>query len=557
MSSIEVNLDVPGDMILYLDAEKFDYVILNLLSNALKYTEPGGQISIQAARDGEWARIIVSDTGIGIPTEDLDVIFERFRQAPAHARTGKEGTGIGLALVREITEVHGGSVEVESRHVDRYPENHGTVFTLSYRLGRAHLEGKNDVIFTDMPEEKKFEGGKFLASLPKRESGAIEQGPVEGEKNGKILIVDDNSEMRGFLHELFHQDYEIIMAENGRDALEAALSSLPHLVVSDVMMPVMDGYELVCRLRDDEKIQRTPVILLTARSGEESRLEAFEHGADDYISKPFSPSLLKSRVAALVERAKRQQLVYERNREIESDLDTARLLQNRLLPSELPDFEGASIHVQYIPVDKVSGDFYDFHTCDDRLHLFIADVSGHGLPGAFLATVTKMALDSLEKKDSPSEIMLKVNKSICRTTVNGNFVTAFYAIIDPIKGIMTFSNAGHAAPLLFRRSSGEFLPAYTRGMVMGWSEEPRYSNSTIELLEGDRLIMYTDGITECMSEEGEIFGEKSLVNFLKQHRDLEKEELSGKLMEKLREHSGREGFDDDICLLVIDFFPRK
>ena len=556
MSTVLLSLETPDTTFLYLDIEKFDFAVMNLFSNAMKFTEPGGKIAVSVFSDEKWVNISVSDTGIGIPASDTDRIFERFRQVPGKTIIGKGGTGIGLALVKEIAEIHGGRVEVESRHIDQYPEAHGSVFTLVFPRGSGHLEDREDVIFLEPSDSDEYEGGKFIVDLPKPDI-CCRDNQQGNEHEATILIIDDNKEMRSFLHELLSSDHNIIMAENGLEGLRAARMCMPDVVVSDVMMPVVDGFEFVRELRNDPNIEMIPVILLTARAGEENRMEGFVHGADDYIAKPFNPALLRSRVAALIERSRYQKLIYERNICIEADLDTARLLQNRLLPSKLPEFSEASIHVQYIPVDKVSGDFYDYFVIDNKLHLFIADVSGHGLPGAFLATVTKMALDSAEDKSLPSGVLQEINKSVCHTTVNGNFVTAFYGVIDPQKKRMLFSNAGHVTPVLFRRSTGEFLPAYTRGRVLGWSEEPGFVDAVIDIVEGDRLVMYTDGITECMNDQREVFGEARLVEFLKENSNASKEDFSRDLIAALRAYSGDEEFDDDLCLLVTDFSFEK
>ena len=201
-------------------------------------------------------------------------------------------------------------------------------------------------------------------------------------------------------------------------------------------------------------------------------------------------------------------IIAERNREIEEELETARLLQRRLLPGGDLDAPGCRFGAAYIPMDKVGGDFYDHATADGSIRLFIADVSGHGLPGAFLATVTKVALDGITERPAASGVLLKLNDSIIRATVNNNYVTAFYCIIDPGMRSLRYCSAGHLPQFLFRSRTGECLPMKTPGMPLGWFGGLSLQESGSE--PGDRLIC-PGGIVECTGG-GEMYGGRLIVH---------------------------------------------
>jgi serine phosphatase RsbU (regulator of sigma subunit)/uncharacterized membrane protein YeaQ/YmgE (transglycosylase-associated protein family) len=245
-------------------------------------------------------------------------------------------------------------------------------------------------------------------------------------------------------------------------------------------------------------------------------------------------------------------IIAERNREIEEELETARLLQRRLLPGGELDAPGCRFSAAYIPMDKVGGDFYDHTSADGSIRLFIADVSGHGLPGAFLATVTKVALDGINERPAASGVLLKLNESICRATVKNNYVTAFYCIIDRDMRRVRYCSAGHLPQFLHRRGSGECIPMKTPGMPLGWFGGLSLEEGSLELGPGDRLVLYTDGIVECTSPGGEMFGEERLISFITGHGDDEPRSFLDGLIAEITAFAGSTTFHDDITCLVLD-----
>ena len=291
----------------YVDPDMWEKVVLNLLSNAFKHTFDG-EIAVRLTWHKEHALLTVTDTGIGIAQNDLAHIFERFhRVRGARART-HEGTGIGLALVHELVKLQGGTIHAASE------VGIGTTFTVSIPSGAAHLPARSNEqartsqsIATNiesyveealrwLPDEG-APGIKHLESTDTRDPSLTDQRP-------RVLLADDNADMRAYIQRLLAPIFEVTAVADGSAALESVKERKPDLVLADVMMPRLDGFELLRALRADERFNTIPMILLSARAGEESRVEGLEAGADDYLTKPFSARELVARVESHVKLAR-------------------------------------------------------------------------------------------------------------------------------------------------------------------------------------------------------------------------------------------------------------
>ncbi|MBC8401643.1 MAG: response regulator [Candidatus Marinimicrobia bacterium] len=299
----------------YCEKDIIVKIINNLLSNALKFTAPGGKIEVDVRTrshynlDDEGALVItITDTGIGIAPERIDNIFNRFYQVDSSETREHEGAGIGLSLTKELVELHKGDISVESQ------EGKGTTFTVSLHLGKSHL--KPEEIVEDF--ERAGESFEPSSLLTEPELVSEQQSPTSKKGVPIVLIVEDNTDVRNYIHG-YLKEYRCFEAADGEEGLHLALKKIPDLIVSDIMMPKMDGVEFCKQIKSDERTSHIPVILLTAKADIESKLEGLETGADDYLTKPFEAKELKARVKNLIDQ--RRQLRERFRKEINPDPD--------------------------------------------------------------------------------------------------------------------------------------------------------------------------------------------------------------------------------------------
>ena len=287
---IAISMDAPDTIMLRADQDKIERICYNLLSNALKYTSEGGEITLTAKEENGRVMISVADNGCGISSDELPYIFDRFYQAKNAGR----GTGIGLAIVKAFTELHHGEVSATS------VEGKGSTFTI-------HIPVRQKGEVTNQPTEKieQLVEPSSAEEVPNQARHIDELiQPYQTDKP-EVLIIDDNIDIRTYLRSVLSEKYNVSEAADGKVGLELARKIVPDIVLSDIMMPVMDGLAFCQQLKTDKAISHIPVILLTARSLDEQRAEGYEHGADAYLSKPFSLRLLFSRIDNLIQSRKK------------------------------------------------------------------------------------------------------------------------------------------------------------------------------------------------------------------------------------------------------------
>jgi len=306
--------DQLASTIIFIDPDEMEKVIVNLVANALKYTSSGGRVEVAVGRSSgsrimpltataratELVEITVRDTGVGIPEKALPHIFDYFYRYLDENTRRESGTGIGLALTKELVELHHGTILVTSQ------ENEGSEFAIRLPLGKAHLKPEEIV------SENLEESDHVSSVLKKIECfEEVEKQPattLEPSGNGNesemptVLLIEDNPDMRSYLREYLNHTNRLLEATNGEEGLQTALTEIPDLIISDVMMPKMDGFELCQKLKANELTSHIPVILLTARGSGESKIEGLALGADDYLTKPVSGRELRLRVKNLIER---------------------------------------------------------------------------------------------------------------------------------------------------------------------------------------------------------------------------------------------------------------
>jgi len=322
----------------YIDREMWEKIVLNLLSNAFKFTL-AGEIAVRLRRERNDAVLEIADTGVGIDEQEIPRLFERFHRVEGSQARTHEGSGIGLALVQELVKLHGGTVDVDSAPA------RGTTFQVRVPFGRAHLPAER-IIAQASPASAVTGAQVFVqealrwlpdaSSSPSSDITAITQAAnatpdqrFAATFGARIILADDNADMRAYVRELLSPIYAIEAVADGEQALAAARRQRPDLIISDVMMPRLDGLALLAAMRSDPSLGSVPIVLLSARAGEEARIEGLDAGADDYLIKPFSSRELIARVGALLEltafRRQAEQALRRRTEQFQTLLNEAPL----------------------------------------------------------------------------------------------------------------------------------------------------------------------------------------------------------------------------------------
>jgi len=540
---------------LYLDPDKFDKLAFNLLSNAFKFTRQGF-VEVATERIGETFRFRVTDTGEGIRTDHLPYVFDRFYQASSTAPPEQAGTGLGLAWVKEIAKLHGGTVTVLSEY------GAGSSFAVTVPLGKGHLSSASVVSSDEAPT---------LRPPPSFIAGEIGPDPESAERLNKeseavfdpakptILYAEDNPDLRDYVRKLLAGEFNVFVAADGAGALDKIRKVQPDLVVTDQLMPVLSGRDLLRSIRGDELLRAIPVIFLTAQGGTEARIESLESGADDYLAKPFNESELLARIRNLLQARAQERKLAELNRlleaRIEAELAKTRLaasIQLGLLPKESPVIRGYEVAGRTIPAQLVGGDYFDFIPIDEkRWAICLGDVSGKGLPAALLmanlqATIRGQTLWS----PSACDCMDRSNKLLFRSTDPSKFATLFYGVLNIQSNWLCYSNAGHNPPLLMSNGR-EPVPLTSGGIMLGLIENSSFEEEVVPLRPHDLLVIYSDGITDAENLQEEEFGEQRLVALLNQHRAASACDLVEKILAAVQFHSRGAEQTDDITLVVV------
>ena len=339
--SLALNFESHGEVPeFFFDPDKIEKVVLNLVFNALKFTEKG-EIKVTCSVDGDRALVKVADSGIGIPEEHMSKLFSRFSQADSSASRKFEGTGIGLALAKELVDLHHGKIWAESE------EGRGAAFffTLPIYTRLEDVPGALDRRMEAIPVEEKRREEDWAKTLEaqavttavgvlRENSFPEEEETVKGDLRHRVLLIDDNADMLSYIAAQLKGSYRLLYAKDGREGVERAMSELPDLIISDVMMPYKDGYQLCREVKGDPRTCHIPVVLLTAKTDLSTKIEGLQHGADDYLTKPFDSRELKARVWSLLSLRKLEREVQLRSRELEETLKELKATQGQLVQSE-------------------------------------------------------------------------------------------------------------------------------------------------------------------------------------------------------------------------------
>jgi serine phosphatase RsbU (regulator of sigma subunit) len=334
---------------------------------------------------------------------------------------------------------------------------------------------------------------------------------MEGQPS--ILIVDDEPFNVDYLEqELEDLDCVTSSAKNGLEALDQVAAEPPDIILLDIMMPEMDGFEVLAHLQADEHLRHIPVIVISALDDMGSIVRGIELGAEDYLPKPFDPVLLKARIGASVERKQLRDREVQYVRQINRELDVAWQIQAGLLPRDLPDLPGWQVAATLKPSRQTSGDFYDLIPLPDgHLGLLVADVVDKGMGAALCMVLSRTLIRTYARRHHPrpDAVLGAANRRILADLDLPGFVTVFFGILDPGTGSLAYSNAGHNPPYLHdARDGGTIQRLATTGPALGLLEDVAWGQRTVQMAPGDVLVLYSDGITEAQNEQKAFFGEE-------------------------------------------------
>jgi serine phosphatase RsbU (regulator of sigma subunit) len=385
----------------------------------------------------------------------------------------------------------------------------------------------------------------------------LEEEQVIMTNNAKILIVDDSKLNRAVIRKTLSElDMTLTECVDGEEALEHILTESFDLVLTDTVMPRMDGIELIKEIKQNKDLDFIPVILMTGNDSVDSKIMGLNIGADDFLQKPINQKELVARVYSLLRLKKMHDLLFEKNKLIENELEAAKKVQQFIIPENFDFIDYPKVSGFYKPMEDIGGDFYDCYNLPrGKKGFLIADVTGHGIPAALVVTMAKMIFNIYASQFlSTKELFTLVNNEVHDLLLTGQYLTSFYAIYDDNKKILRFSNAGHVLPLLYKKKSGKIFEIDTdKGFFIGIMKDCEYDQKAVKIEEGDRLFLYTDGLTELKNSEKEEYGIERLMKFIKKNATVSGDNFCKKLYNDAMSHSHKKIRNDDIAFLYIEF----
>ena len=380
--------------------------------------------------------------------------------------------------------------------------------------------------------------------------------------SGKILVVDDTpSNIQSLAATLKPAGYQVLVATNGQQALDVMAKVRPDLILLDIMMPIMDGFEACANIKANADWHDIPIIFLTAKTETADLVKGFELGAVDYVSKPFNAHELMARVHTHLTVDRLRTSVSEKNaalekaqRQMSAELDLARAMQVAILPSRFPVAPGCEGAARMLPATTMGGDFYDFiELPGGRIGLVMADVSGKGVPAAFFMAVARTNLNALAANASgPADCLQRTNDVLLTQNPMDLFVTVFYAVFDPATGVLTYSNGGHNPPLLRRANGHVEMLTSAAGLVLGMFPAS-YDEDSVQFAPGDTLVLYTDGVTEAFNVEVQMYEEARLVERVRDDGGATAKGLVTAIFDSVIGFSGAAPQSDDITVAVLSW----
>ena len=376
------------------------------------------------------------------------------------------------------------------------------------------------------------------------------------QRRPKILIVDDSRTIVALINSILKEDYDTVTASNGLEAIEANNRAKPDLILMDVEMPVMDGFEACKKIKEQSKDTFIPIIFITSKGDLQSMKTGLKAGAEDYLTKPFESEELLARVQAVLRTKKLYNQLVEAYAIIDHERDAIAQIQKSLICQKLPKAPGYNFFADYQPSAKASGDYYDFiQIDDDHLGVLVADVSGHGTPAAVIMAMMRVLIRSfLAKVSSPKEVLETINTILCENQDSGHFITAFYGVIHLPSRVMKFASAGHNPPLLIDYETGKIQHLNNeKGFPLMIHCLNEIEEREILLPPNSKLVCYTDGLTEARGKGSDMYGLNRLgKKSLELGQSQNAVELGMALKQDLHDFLGECEFIDDFTLMIVE-----
>ncbi len=370
----------------------------------------------------------------------------------------------------------------------------------------------------------------------------------------RIVVIDDNvNDLQVIRRFLERKGYAVDGATSGEEGLTLASRTLPDAFVVDYRMPGIDGFEVARRIKSDPQLQTIPVLLLTGADSARTVVEGLGAGADDFVTKGSDSEVLLARLRALLRVKRYQDQLRKLNHQIRRDLQIARRVQEALVPPASFRAPRIEIRSAYIPSDALSGDFYDYFLHDNLMYLFVADVSGHGLPAAILVSLLKSYIHTeVDPNTRLSDLMSRLNDFLFSVSLPTQFATAQLFRIDA-EGNLCYANAAHPPFLLFQRERGKTVVLEDPSPLLGALPRMAYDERALKIDSGDTLFIYTDGLIDRRTDSGEFYTIDRVAALLEKNGDSELNAIYDAIYDDVSSFSATDEFKDDIAFVVTRF----
>lgn len=546
------------------DSNRLQQILHNVVGNAIKFTE-AGRVVVSAEHREDDVVVTVSDTGIGIPADRIDRVFQSFAQADGSTARTYGGTGLGLTITRRLVELHGGKISLES------VEGEGTRVNFSLPCcseswtaagdswdgepGSMNASTLAQIRDLEPVEPLTFDGvAETFGDSTHKDSGTPDA--PAGNGNGRrglqgtgVMIVDDEPiNLQVMRNILSLEGFNITQAHDGRQCLaQLDGGTSPDIILLDVMMPGMTGFEVTREVRNRYSANDLPILLVTAKNQVSDLEKGLESGANDYLTKPFSRNELLARMRTHLSLARAHTMEAENRRKTE-ELEQARMIQLSLLPRHPPDLPYLDIAAHMETATEVGGDYYDFFVQDDgALYVVTGDATGHGISAGMVVSMTKSALKALDVQ-SPHLLLHQLNQVLRAVKLERMQMALNVTYLTDTE--IAISSAAMPPSYLYRPGRGVeevLLP----GLPLGALQQAKYSLKVLEFHRGDVLLQISDGLPERIGTHGTMLGYDAIAECLATHGDRSAREILDALLDLQRAWAGSKPPTDDITALVL------